>query len=151
MLNLTQVPQSSSFRLDGCWHDAAGVCVQVAAKAIGTMPSIMFFPLFTFTIFLAVFIYWVIVFSYQWSAGTVVPLVDEERDAAEQYTLSWMYRADAANSTLPPDSELTAVEGDADVAGVACYDDPNCYYSVDFSKEQQARLGVSQRTPVLLV
>lgn len=113
--------------------------LQVASSAIATMPSILFFPLLTFTMFLALFIYWIIVFAYQWSAGTIVPIIDETRDAATQYTLSWMFNAEATNSTLPADSELFAADVDMSVAGMACYDDPNCYYSVEFSQQQQVR------------
>ena len=53
----------------------AVACIKVAASAIGSIPSLILFPLITFTATMLLFIYWVIIFAHQWSAGTVIETI----------------------------------------------------------------------------
>jgi hypothetical protein len=120
-------------------------CLKVAAAAVATMPSLMFFPLITFASFLCLFIYWVIIFAYQWSAGTIME-VHREPTANKQFTLSWMYPAGVANSSSVASSNISAAVPTVANGRVPCYEDLDCYYSVDFSQEQQVCL-YAQRQP----
>ena len=112
--------------------------LKVAANAIGTMPSITFFPVLTFLLFVGLFIYWLFVFAYQWSAGAVVAVRDPERESGPLFSLTWMYDPDGANSSVATGDAVGAAPPEAtNSSALPCYDDSNCYYDVVLSKEQQ--------------
>lgn len=120
----------------------AVACIKVAASAVSSMPSLIFFPLITFISFVALFAYWVIIFTYLWSAGDVVETYREAEEETGSYGISTLYDGTASNSTMqyaslfpsapppPPSSQNVTIP---------CYDDPDCYYSVQFNKTLQAR------------
>jgi Plasma-membrane choline transporter len=113
---------------------------QVAAAAVGTMPSLLLFPLITFALFLGLFAYWVWIFAYQWSAGALVPTVDSSRAAPQPYSLAWMSGgAGGANGTLASDAPVGEAAPEGSNGMRPCYDDPNCYYDVQFSQAQMVR------------
>jgi hypothetical protein len=118
-------------------------CLKVAASAIGTMPSIMFFPILTFASFLGLFIYWIYVFAFQWSAGTVAPFT-RDPTPTEEYTLSWMFANAAGSNSSAADLTGAGLQPapvvSTNTSALPCYEDPDCRYIVEFSKEQQVRL-----------
>ena len=120
-------------------EETCQIHLQCAASAVGTMPSIMFFPLLTFSFFIALFAYWVRIFAYQWSAGTVTPVTDPTRGSSDFYTLSWMYSPGGSNTTIDGSSGVQPAPAEAGNSTVECYEDPNCYYDVQFSQEQMVR------------
>jgi hypothetical protein len=124
----------------------AVACIKVAASAIATVPSLILFPLITFTVTMLLFIYWVIVFAHQWSAGTVVETMREESQANTQYSLSSLYTT-ATNATLM--TSLMPAASNATTASLECYEDPNCYYDIKFSEEQQVLLLVCKHGNLL--
>ena len=120
-------------------------CLKVAAAAVATMPSIMFFPLLTFTSFLVLFGYWVVVFAYQWSAGAVVELT-RDTTGGGVYTLDWMFAGGGGGGGGDAAAEaeangMAAAPPPPAVADLACHENPDCRYTVTFSREQQARLA----------
>lgn len=114
----------------------AVACLKVAATAIGTVPSLILFPLITFTATMLLFIYWVIVFAHQWSAGTVIETMREAAEPSTQYSLTSLY-VTASNTTADLTSSLMPAASNVTAANPECYEDPNCYYDVKFSDEQK--------------
>lgn len=113
-------------------------CIRVAANAIGTMPSIVFFPILTFTSFVGLFVYWVIVFANQWSAGVVTETVRQETSAtASKFSLTGLYESATGNVTMPTFID-TPSTNDSNIT-MECYDNPDCYYSIEFTERQQVR------------
>jgi hypothetical protein len=115
----------------------AVACLKVAASALGTVPSLILFPLITFAATLLLFVYWVIVFAHQWSAGTVVEKIREASEPDTKYSLTSLYQT-ASNSTSSFNSTLLpATDININATTLDCYEDPNCYYDVKFSQKQQ--------------
>lgn len=51
----------------------AVACIKVASQAVGTMPTILVFPILPFIMTVCLVIYWVMVSGYLYSAGTIEP------------------------------------------------------------------------------
>ena len=49
----------------------AVACIKVASQAVGTMPSLFFFPILPFIMTVCLIVYWVVVAGYLYSAGTI--------------------------------------------------------------------------------
>lgn len=120
----------------------AVACLKVAASAIGTVPSLILFPLITFAATMLLFIYWVIVFAHQWSAGTVVETMREEFEPSTQYSLTSLF-VTSTNATIP--TSLSPADSVTVSSTPECYEDPNCYYDVKFSSEQKVLLPSASR------
>lgn len=114
----------------------AVACLKVAASAIGSIPSLMLFPLITFVSIMGLFIYWVVVFAHQWSAASVVEVMRQDAQPSSQYSLTTLY-ATAANTTSNLASSLLPASSNTTAVSLECFEDPDCYYDVKFSTEQQ--------------
>ena len=51
----------------------AVACIKVASQAVGTMPTILVYPILPFIMTVCLVIYWVMVSGYLYSAGTIKP------------------------------------------------------------------------------
>lgn len=115
-------------------------CIRVAANAIGSTPSIIFFPIITFISFVGLFVYWVIVFAHQWSAGVITETYRADTTTtSSKYSLTGLYESATANVTMPTFSGASSNTSDV---SLPCYDDPDCYYSIEFTQRQQVRKHV---------
>lgn len=114
-------------------------CIRVAANAIGTIPSIIFFPIITFISFVGLFVYWVIVFVNQWSGGVVTETYRQATSTEySKYSLKGLYESASDNFTAP-----TFTGTDMDISTntmTPCHESPDCYYSIEFTQRQQVRL-----------
>lgn len=116
--------------------------IKVAANAIGSMPTLLLFPILTFLTFVALFVYWVIVFAYMWSAGNMVQTYRAAGDPEpEGFTINTLFNSTATGTSSDASSSITVGDPLANVttteSTIPCYDDPDCYYSVEFSQRQQ--------------
>lgn len=115
----------------------AVACIRVAANAIGTTPSIIFFPIITFISFVGLFVYWVIVFAHQWSAGAITEAYRQDTTTTtSKYSLTGLYESATANVTMPTFSGASANNSNT---SLPCYDNPDCYYTIEFTQRQQVR------------
>jgi choline transporter-like protein 2/4/5 len=116
--------------------------IKVAANAIGSMPTLLLFPILTFLTFVALFVYWVIVFAYLWSAGEMVQTYRAVDDPPpEEFTINTLFNSTAAGTSVDASSSITVGDPLSNVTSAEtttpCYDDPDCYYSVEFNERQQ--------------
>jgi Plasma-membrane choline transporter len=115
----------------------AVACLKVASSAVGTIPSIMLFPIITFASSVGLFVYWVIVFAHQWSAGEVVETMRPPSSSSSSYSLTTLFDS-ASNMTASAVSTLApAPASPANTTALECWEDPDCYYDVVFNQRQQ--------------
>ena len=103
----------------------AVACIKVASQAVGSMPSILMFPMFPFLVTFVFLAYWVVVTAFLWSAGDTVAV----------------YLSNEGESVFEPSLERT-VYTQADSSGKFwdCPNESNCLYETQWDEFLQYSL-----------
>ena len=103
----------------------AVACIKVASQAVGSMPSILIFPMFPFLVTFVFLAYWVVVTAFLWSAGDTVAV----------------YLSNEGESVFEPSLERT-VYTQADSSGKFwdCPNESNCLYETQWDEFLQYSL-----------
>ncbi|KXZ44390.1 hypothetical protein GPECTOR_68g361 [Gonium pectorale] len=132
-------------------------CVKVASQAVGSMPSIIFFPLLPFVFEVGLVIYWIAVTGMLYSAGDLVAncrtetaktsfsfsnftSVSNLQDTAASYNPTTSL-VSSFNSTISGAGNLNNTMGNCysnvttDERAFLCGQDPNCYLTYDWNNQ----------------
>ena len=103
----------------------AVACIKVASQAVGSMPSILLFPMLPFLVTFIFLAYWIVVTAFLWSAGDSVAV----------------YYANNGTTPLQPSVERT-VYTQEDTSGKYwdCPNESNCLYETQWDEFLQYSL-----------
>lgn len=113
----------------------AVACIKVASQAVGSMPSILFFPLIPFILLVGLVVYWVSVTAMLYTAGTLTANC-RAQSSYEPFSLSSLGSL-STSTVFTQSTSTTDVACYPALSGIAlqeaCGQDPNCYvtYSWD--------------------
>ncbi|GLC34986.1 hypothetical protein PLESTB_001185800 [Pleodorina starrii] len=131
-------------------------CVKVASQAVGSMPSIIFFPVLPFILEVGLVIYWIAVTALMYSSGDLTANCRPNTTATDNFSFSKFTNVSNLDSaaTFNPSASLAgsfnnsgynlapnATLGNCytnvttDQRAFLCGRDPNCYLSYDWNNK----------------
>ncbi|KAK9804898.1 hypothetical protein WJX72_010746 [[Myrmecia] bisecta] len=116
-------------------------CLKVAAQAISTMPSILFFPILPFLFEVGLVFYWIYVTGYLYSSGTITQTMrSTSSSSSSQYdvlSIMQLLGLTTASTSAPPPPPPPPPAAAKVLTDAQCADDPDCKFDLTWDKSLQ--------------